>query len=865
MLLTGQKGTILIPLIIVMTLMAALGAGIYSFTASSTYSELLSNNNDNAYELAKAGVRYAVQKFQCNTFQASTYYMPDANHTFTITGEPGKITSVGIVKFALFSEAKRVIVYNNNAACGSGGGMPAGIIGTPPQFGDMPAFGNPVISNAGAAPSQQAIQSDIAGNIYMGGGVTDASGALWYQGSSVVGNCEQGACKFNIGINVYFEFTFLTEDYSNDSMGSSDGFTFAVISAVNNTNDRSGGAPPNNSMGELVGYAGPGATTDGLGLKPPKIALEFDTYPNSNADVCVSGSRNDINNNPNLRDHIAVMYWGAGTIAGSCGGYSKSSFDDNRHGAGGTGGDPRNSVKPESPDPASGYYEFAGGSKGRTCKSSGNTCNWLEDGYKYSTRIEIVRSGDGTYRFKAWILSQNPGCPSDLSDCFSSLDSNQQNLLQDIMVPFADLLPQIDRTVTLSAQDHNDFNKIYFGFTEGTGGDTQRILVENLRVFFPTGTCAYSIGYRSGTDVSHTSTSANYAASGGSGIITTGTSTTCPWIAFSLAPWIHISAGVSGMGTGDVSFSVDASAAYATRTGQINIAGQTFTVNQAAAPCPALSITTASPLPCGTAGTAYSAAMTRSGGASPYTWSAANLPAGLSINSATGIISGTPAAGGPYNNVIITLTDACPGRIPVSQAYTMAVLSIITNSPLPGGTAGTAYSTALAGSGISGTATWSISAGTLPAGLTLNSATGVINGTPTTAGTSNFTVRLADTCDGGRSVTKAFTMNIGCSSYRVWNIYGHNRPFSVGGTCRGTVNDNSEITAATTPCTLNAFIKTIAARAPITNLTPRDARGILREPILSVASLPPSESRARGIVADPISESESTKSSGSII
>jgi hypothetical protein len=54
-----------------------------------------------------------------------------------------------------------------------------------------------------------------------------------------------------------------------------------------------------------------------------------------------------------------------------------------------------------------------------------------------------------------------------------------------------------------------------------------------------------------------------------------------------------------------------------------------------------------------------------------------------------------------------------------------------------------AYSQTLAATGGNGTLVWSLDSGSLPAGLSLSSG-GVISGTPTGTGTSNFTVRVAD-------------------------------------------------------------------------------------------------------------------------
>ncbi|MDR2474504.1 MAG: putative Ig domain-containing protein, partial [Bacteroidales bacterium] len=67
----------------------------------------------------------------------------------------------------------------------------------------------------------------------------------------------------------------------------------------------------------------------------------------------------------------------------------------------------------------------------------------------------------------------------------------------------------------------------------------------------------------------------------------------------------------------------------------------------------------------------------------------------------------------------------------------------ISTTTLPDGIVGVTYSRTLEVNG-AGTMTWSVTAGSLPAGLTLNSATGVISGTPTVTGTANFTVKVSN-------------------------------------------------------------------------------------------------------------------------
>lgn len=169
-----------------------------------------------------------------------------------------------------------------------------------------------------------------------------------------------------------------------------------------------------------------------------------------------------------------------------------------------------------------------------------------------------------------------------------------------------------------------------------------------------------------------------------------------------------------------------------------------------------LSITTTT-LPGGTVGTSYSQQLSAAGGATPYTWALASgsLPVGLSL-SAAGVISGTPtAAGSP--SFTVRVTDAASRTATQSLTLTISATLSITTSTLPAGVVGVAYSQALVAAGGTTPYTWAVTSGSPPAGLSLGSS-GVLSGTPTTAGSATFAVRVTDAAS--RTDTQVLTVTV---------------------------------------------------------------------------------------------------------
>jgi hypothetical protein len=143
-----------------------------------------------------------------------------------------------------------------------------------------------------------------------------------------------------------------------------------------------------------------------------------------------------------------------------------------------------------------------------------------------------------------------------------------------------------DAWITVTSDSNGVGNGTFtYSVAANTGAARTGTLTVGNRTFtvsqaaFTAAACSYSIS----------PTSQNAAAAGGSGSVAVTTTSGCVWTAVSTASFITVTAGASGTGNGTVSYTVAANNGSA-RSGTVTIAGQTYTVNQAAAASCAYSV-----------------------------------------------------------------------------------------------------------------------------------------------------------------------------------------------------------------------------------------------------------------------------------
>ena len=172
--------------------------------------------------------------------------------------------------------------------------------------------------------------------------------------------------------------------------------------------------------------------------------------------------------------------------------------------------------------------------------------------------------------------------------------------------------------------------------------------------------------------------SAAVPSAANTGTVTVTAASGCAWTAVSNSAFITIASGASGSGNGAVTYTVAANPTTSARTGSLTIGGQTFTITQAAAACPAI-VMTPSTLPNVTQGVAATLTFTATGGTGPFVFAivTGGLPAGLTLSSG-GVVSGTPTAAGSSTFTIrATNANGCV----TDTAFTLTVVAAVPAMP----------------------------------------------------------------------------------------------------------------------------------------------------------------------------------------
>jgi hypothetical protein len=228
---------------------------------------------------------------------------------------------------------------------------------------------------------------------------------------------------------------------------------------------------------------------------------------------------------------------------------------------------------------------------------------------------------------------------------------------------------------------------------------------------------------------------------------------------------------LSSQSTTSVKFTASTTGSATITATSVKDSGRQATVNVTVTAVPSL---TGATLGAASVGTAYNATVTETGGAGTLTYSVStgSLPAGLTLNTSTGAISGTPTGPASTTPVTFSLTVQDSGSPKLTSTAQFSILvnnySAPTLAPpsgaLPGATVGTMYTQTFTVTGGHSPYTFTVINGTLPAGLTTatSAATFTISGTPTLTSCAScaFSVKVTDSSNPAQSVTNNYTLSV---------------------------------------------------------------------------------------------------------
>ena len=241
-----------------------------------------------------------------------------------------------------------------------------------------------------------------------------------------------------------------------------------------------------------------------------------------------------------------------------------------------------------------------------------------------------------------------------------------------------------------------------------------------------------------------------------------------------------------------------------------------------------------------------------SGGLQPYTWQLVSgfLPNGLGLNPVTGQISGTPAIAVSNSPLTFRVTDSSsPAQTATTVGLTLTVTAAsgltITTSTLPVGQVGAPYSAGLSAVGGTTPYGWQLISGMLPSGLSLNSQTGQISGTATTA-VSNAALTFMVT-DSSFPAAQSATVNL-----------------TITVTSSGLTITTTSLPVAQIGIPYSAMLTALGGVPPLTWSTRRMPDGLILNPQTGQISGTPASTVTSGLIVFSVTDSSTPSQTASV-
>ena len=143
-----------------------------------------------------------------------------------------------------------------------------------------------------------------------------------------------------------------------------------------------------------------------------------------------------------------------------------------------------------------------------------------------------------------------------------------------------------------------------------------------------------------------------------------------------------------------------------------------------------------------------------------YSVASGQLPTGITLNSSSGVLSGTPTSSGVFTYTVSATNDSGTTTTGAQTLSVNQAPSWTANAPTLSMLTGTSYTYTFTATGYPAP-TFSVTSGTLPAGMTLVSSTGVLSGTPTTVGSSTVTFSASNGIGTAASISRTFSVTAG--------------------------------------------------------------------------------------------------------